>query len=116
MKLRFAVAIAALSLSCAAPAHTKPYTRNVAIVIYENAEPLDWTGPFEVYNDAAHFAMANDQPAFNVYVVSKTKDKVNSQGLHVMPNYSIQDAPKPDIVLFPGGPSNKITEDPEFFA
>ena len=116
MKLRFAVAIAALSLSCAAPAHTGPYTRNVAIVVYENAEPLDWTGPFEVYNDAAHFGMANDQPAFNVYVVSKTKDKVNAQGLHVMPNYSIQDAPKPDIVVFPGGPSSKITDDPEFFA
>jgi len=116
MKLMSGVAIAALSLSCAAPAHAKPYTRNVAIVIYENAEPLDWTGPFEVYNDAAHFAMSNGEPAFSVYVVSKTKDKVNSQGLHVMPNYSIQDAPKPDIVLFPGGPSSKITDDPEFFA
>ena len=29
------------------------YTRNVAIVVYDNAQPLDWTGPYEVYNDAA---------------------------------------------------------------
>jgi len=47
----------------------KPYTRNVAVVVYENAEPLDWTGPFEVYNDAASFGSANGEPAFNVYIV-----------------------------------------------
>jgi putative intracellular protease/amidase len=99
-----------------APAEAKPYTRNVAIVVYENAEPLDWTGPFEVYNDAAEFGTANGEPAFNVYIVSKTKQPVNAQGLSVVPTYSIQDAPKPDIVLFPGGPSSQITEDPEFFA
>ena len=107
--------IAALTLSVAC-AHAKPYTRNVAIVVYDNAEPLDWTGPFEVYNDAANFAAVNGENAFNVYIVSKTKDPVNAQGLHVVPAYSIKDAPKPDIVLFPGGPSNKITDDPEFFA
>ena len=100
---------------CAA-APAKPYTRNVAIVIYQNAEPLDWTGPFEVYNDAAHVGSANGQPAFNVYVVSKTKETVDSQGMHVVPNYSIADAPRPDIVLFPGGPSGNVYDDPEFFA
>src|SRR5689334_25118670 len=98
----------------AAPA--KKYTRNVAIVVYDNAEPLDWTGPFEVYNDAANFGASNGQDAFNVYIVSKTKDPVNAQGLHVVPTYSIADAPKPDIVLFPGGPAGKVYDDPEFFA
>ncbi|HET9232756.1 MAG TPA: DJ-1/PfpI family protein [Candidatus Eisenbacteria bacterium] len=97
-------------------AEMKTYTRNVAIVVYENAEPLDWTGPYEVYNDAAQAGEANGLPAFNVYIVSKTKEPVNAQGLNVVPNYSIQDAPKPDIVIFPGGPASKITEDPEFFA
>jgi hypothetical protein len=72
----------------------KPYTRNVAIVVYENAEPLDWTGPFEVYNDAAQFGTANGEPAFNVYIVSKTKDKVNAQGLWVVPQYSVEMLPK----------------------
>ena len=109
------LALAVAAGSCvAAPA--KPYTRNVAIVVYENAEPLDWSGPFEVYNDAAHFGASNGQDAFNVYVVSKTKDPVNAQGLWVVPSYSIEDAPKPDIVLFPGGPSSKVYDDPEWFA
>jgi transcriptional regulator GlxA family with amidase domain len=97
-------------------AEHKPYTRNVAIVVYENAEPLDWTGPFEVYNDAGSFGAVNGENAFNVYVVSKTTDPLNSQGLKVVPNYSIANAPKPDIVVFPGGPSRNITDDPAFFA
>lgn len=105
----------AFSLQAAAT-ERKPYTRNVAIVVYENAEPLDWTGPFEVYNDAAHFASNNAEDAFNVYVVSKTTEPLNAQGLKVVPNYSIANAPKPDIVVFPGGPAAKIYDDPEFFA
>ena len=113
--LLLSIALAVIGGPCvAAPA--KKYTRNVAIVVYDNAEPLDWTGPFEVYNDAANFGAANGQDAFNVYIVSKTKDPVNAQGLRVVPTYSIADAPKPDIVLFPGGPSGKVYDDPEFFA
>src|SRR5262245_40854447 len=99
-----------------AAAERKPYTRNVAIVIYENAEPLDWTGPFEVYNDAARSARANGELAFNVYTVAKTTETVDSQGMKVVPTYSIQNAPRPDIVLFPGGPASKIYDDPVFFA
>src|SRR3954463_2476901 len=89
----------------------KPYTRNVAIVVYENAEPLDWTGPFEVYNDAARMGGAHGHDAFNVYVVSRTTAPVDSQGMKVVPSYSIDNAPQPDIVLFPGGPETNITAD-----
>src|SRR5262245_18786608 len=116
MKLACLMALSTLITVSGEPAMAKPYTRNVAIVVYDQAEPLDWTGPYEVYNDAAQFGSAAGQPAFNVYIVSKTKDPVNAQGLTVVPSYSIEDAPKPDIVLFPGGPSSKVHEDPEFFA
>ena len=98
----------------AAPA--KPYTRNVAIVLYEQAEPLDWAGPFEVYNDAAQFGRANNEPAFNVYIVSKKSDALDAQGVHVVPTYTIENAPRPDIVVFPGGPSSNVYDDPAFFA
>lgn len=116
MKRILFVALVLLLAVAARAADRKPYTRNVAIVIYENAEPLDWAGPFEVYNDAAGFGSAGDTPAFNVYLVSKTTEPLNAQGLRAVPQYAIANAPKPDIVLFPGGPSNHITDDPEFFA
>lgn len=107
--------IGALTLASAC-AEARPYTRNVAIVVYDQAEPLDWAGPFEVYNNAARFGAAGGENAFHVYVVSKTRDPVDAQGLHVLPSYSIADAPRPDIVLFPGGPSRRLTDDPQFFA
>ncbi len=110
------VPLVALMATAPAAAPRAKYTRNVAIVIYENAEPLDWSGPFEVYNDAAGFGSSHGDNAFNVYLVSKTTEPLNSQGMKVVPQYSIENAPKPDIVLFPGGPSSKITDDPAFFA
>jgi putative intracellular protease/amidase len=116
MRLIMTIALLGLLASSASAAERKPYTRNVAIVVYDNAEPLDWTGPFEVYNDAARAGSSNGEMAFNVYVVCKTTEPVNSQGMTVVPNYSIENAPKPDIVVFPGGPSSKIYDDPAFFA
>lgn len=36
--------------------------------------------------------------------------------MHAMPSYSIDDAPKPDIVVFPGGPAaHYVNDDPVFF-
>ena len=116
MRRLITLTLALLVVTPLLAAERKTYTRNVAVVVYENAEPLDWTGPFEVYNDAASFGRANGEPAFNVYIVSKTAEPLNAQGLKVVPNYSIANAPKPDIVLFPGGPASKIYDDPEFFA
>ena len=109
-------ALLVLTAVSAGAAERKPYTRNVAIVLYENVQPLDWTGPYEVYNDAGRFGEANGQPAFRVYTVSKTADVLDGQGLRITPNYSIENAPRPDIVVFPGGPAGKIHDDPVFFA
>jgi len=105
-----------LLLSAPAAADKTPYTRNVAIVVYEHAQPLDWTGPYEVYHDAARFGAVAGVPAFNVYLVSKTGGPLDLQGLTVTPTYSIANAPRPDIVMFPGGPAERVYSDPEFFA
>ena len=111
-----AVMMVLAAASASAAEAKKPYTRNVAIVIYENVQPLDWTGPYEVYNDAGRFAAVGGANAFNVYTVSKTAEPLNGQGLRLVPNYSIENAPRPDIVVFPGGPAEKIHADPVFFA
>jgi transcriptional regulator GlxA family with amidase domain len=94
---------------------TRPYTRNVAIVIWNGAEILDWAGPTEVFAAAGNIAAHDGAPAFHVYTVSKTKDPIVTQGfVRVQPDYAIADAPKPDIVLFPGGGSDVVTGDPTF--
>lgn len=105
-----------LTAAAATAAPRSGYTRNVAIVVYEDAQPLDWTGPYEVYHDAAGFGRLHGEPAFNVYLVSKTGAPLGLQGLTVTPTFSIANAPRPDIVMFPGGPSSHVYDDPEFFA
>lgn len=75
-------------------------TRNLAIVLFDDAEVLDFCGPFEV------FTVANRQatPAFNVFTVAEKTDAVIARnGLSVNPAYSLKEAPKPDILLVPGG-------------
>jgi len=76
-------------------------TRNVAIVIFDDVEVLDFCGPFEVFSATAEMI----QPApFNVYTVAETRRPVIAiNGLSVNPAYALSDCPPPDILLVPGG-------------
>lgn len=93
------------------------YTRNVAIVVWEGAEVLDWAGPSEVFESAGGIGQNGDERAFNVYTVSKTTDPIVSQRfVKVVPEYSIADVPRPDIIVLPGGGVGSVRKDPEFLA
>ncbi len=75
--------------------------RNVAILIFDDVEVLDFCGPFEV------FSVTGEPEAldpFNVYTVAETADPILAvNGLSVNPKYAIADCPPPDILLVPGG-------------
>jgi len=74
--------------------------RNVAILVYDGVELLDFSGPGEVF--AA--ARGPDGRAFRVFTVAKEKRTVRSQNfVDVTPEFSIADCPEPDIVVLPGG-------------
>lgn len=76
----------------------------IAFYLQNGVEVLDFAGPMEV------FAYAG----YNVFTVSKTTDQIVSQGiLKVIPDYSIYNAPKADILAFFGGNSNVASEDKE---
>jgi transcriptional regulator GlxA family with amidase domain len=75
--------------------------RNVAIFIFTDVEVLDFAGPFEVFNVAGEQV---DPRPFNTYTVAQTSAPVKARGdLTIVPHYSIQDMPKPDVLLIPGG-------------
>jgi transcriptional regulator GlxA family with amidase domain len=99
-----------------APAWGKGYTRNVAIVLYDGVELLDFAGPAEVFAAAGGIGAVgapDGAPAFNVFTVGKTREPITSQGfLEVVPDHSIADAPPTDIILLPGGGSDVVTTDP----
>lgn len=84
--------------------------RNVAIVLYDGVELLDFAGPGEVFAAAQ---TVDGQNAFKVYTVAASLDPIISQGfVTVKPQYSFADAPRADIVVFPGGNVQNFTKNP----
>lgn len=84
---------------------------NVAIVVHEGVELLDFAGPGEV------FAAAGGGRAFNVYTVAPQAKPLTSQRfLSVTPRYSVADCPTPDILVIPGGNTRVLLQDKEFMA
>lgn len=76
-------------------------TRNLAILLFDDVEELDFCGPFEVFNLANE---VSDQQHFDVYTVAESSQEIKTHNrLRVLPDYSLQACPKPDILLIPGG-------------
>lgn len=75
--------------------------RNVAILLFDDVEVLDFAGPFEVF---AVTAELNDGKPFKVYTVAEHKSAIIARnGLSVNPDYTLAHCPPPDILIVPGG-------------
>ena len=82
----------------AADSSYKP--KNVAILLFDDVELLDFAGPGEVFQQAGF----NGRNAFNVYTVAVNKKEITSQSfLKVTTQYLVDDCPMPDILVIPGG-------------
>ena len=87
--------------------------RNVAILIWDGVELLDFSGPGEVF--AA--ARVGGEAAFNVFTVARNSTPVTSQGfLTITPNHTIDDCPPPHVLIIPGGNTQPITDDAKVMA
>ena len=74
--------------------------KNVAILLFDDVELLDFAGPGEVFQQAE----LNGVKAFNVYTVAVNKKEITSQSfLKVTVQYLIENCPMPDILIIPGG-------------
>jgi transcriptional regulator GlxA family with amidase domain len=85
--------------------------RNVAVFVHEGVELLDFAGPGEVFAAAR---TPQGGHAFNVYTVAASADPVTSQGfVSVRPQYTLENAPRPDIVVLPGGNTGIPLQNPK---
>lgn len=81
----------------------RPGRQNVAILIFDGVQIIDYTGPYEVFGQAG----------FNVYAVAEKAGPVTtSMGMIVTPNYTLADSPRPDIIVLPGGDVDRTVESP----
>ncbi|HET9135173.1 MAG TPA: DJ-1/PfpI family protein [Candidatus Kapabacteria bacterium] len=75
---------------------------NVAILIFPDAEVLDFAGPFEVLNVANRVA---GKELFTVVLIAERKEVVVARnGFRVLPEYSIDEEVAIDVLIIPGGP------------
>lgn len=80
----------------------KDGVRNVAVLIFDDVEVLDFSGPFEVFSVTGG---RDDRPApFRVYTVAEKPGPVMARnGLSVNPQLTLADTPQPDVLVVPGG-------------
>ncbi len=75
---------------------------NIGIYIYDEAEVLDFSGPFEVFSTANRLASKPD--TFNVFLVSESTSPVKARGgYQVLPHYDFSNHPDIDLLIVVGG-------------
>jgi transcriptional regulator GlxA family with amidase domain len=75
--------------------------RNLAILIFDDVEVLDFCGPFEVFSVTNEL---NDDIHLNVFTIAEQASPVLTRnGLSVNPRYTLADSPDIQMLLLPGG-------------
>lgn len=74
--------------------------RNIAILLFDEVEVLDFCGPFEVLSITGRRDGSNP---FNVYTVAEQAQISARNNLQVLPSYTFETCPYPDILVVPGG-------------
>ncbi|GAB6988753.1 DJ-1/PfpI family protein [Paenibacillus pini] len=74
-------------------------TRNVAVLLYEHVDGLDFCGSFDVFATASNWGKD-----FNTYTVSEKPGLIHTiSSFAVSPKYNFNDCPQPDVLVIPGG-------------
>jgi len=75
----------------------------VAFVISDGAVMIDFAGPWEVFQDAGMAAKPGQMvDAFKLYTVAETTKPIKaSAGMKIIPDYSIENAPAPKVIVIP---------------
>lgn len=92
----------------------------VAIFLFENVEALDFAGPYEVFTTASRVYQKrhpdHDAP-FEVITVARTAASLRARaGMHVIPDYAIDDHPSIDVLVIPGGVVSEELAKPDVIA
>ena len=83
----------------------------VAFLISDGAVVIDFCGPWEVFQDA--MIPSSKEMPFRLYTVAETKKPIRtSGGMQIVPDYTIQNAPAPKVIVIPAqsAPSPAVLE------
>ena len=75
---------------------------NIGIYIYDQAEVLDFSGPFEVFTTASR--VSDEDEPFSVFLIAEQDGPVTARaGYQVLPNATIDNHPPIDVLIIVGG-------------
>ena len=75
--------------------------RNVAILLFDDVQVLDFTGPFEVFSLTDRL---RSHDAFHTFTVAESPGSVRARdGLKVVPDFTLENCPSPYVLVIPGG-------------
>jgi putative intracellular protease/amidase len=82
-------------------ANSKPVT--VSILLFDGVEIIDYSGPWEVFGQAG----------FEVHTVAEKSEAITTSfGQKVTPEFTLENSPKSDILLVPGGDTRASVNNP----
>jgi len=78
-----------------------------AFLISEGAVVIDYSGPWEVFQDTTVPTAADSVPGFELYTVAESTQPVTvSGGMKVIPNYTFENVPAPKVIVIPAQQGN----------
>ncbi len=88
--------------------------RTLLMVLFDQVQSLDVTGPLEVFTGANTWrASRGEAPAYDIRTASLGGHAVRtSSGLRITPAADLREAPRPDLLIVPGGEGSRRA-DPE---
>jgi putative intracellular protease/amidase/YHS domain-containing protein len=82
----------------------------VAFVLSRGATVIDFTGPWEVFQDVVVPGRGRtpaDTRPFRLFTVAETREPITgSGGLRIVPDYTFEDAPQPKVIVIPAQAGN----------
>lgn len=77
---------------------------NVAIYLFHHNQVLDYAGPYDAFGAGGK--------SFNVYTVGTTSEPIITHpNLSINPQYTIKNAPTPDIIIIPAGMNDTVNQE-----
>ena len=87
--------------------------KNLAILVHDDVEVLDFCGPFEAFGVTGD----SGEAYFNVFTVADEARVVRANtGMLIQPNHTIDNCPPLSMLLIPGGSTSVILENPRLMA
>ena len=116
MLVRTTLAPVLVLLAAATAVGQEPAPKKLGFLVFPGVQVIDFTGPYEVLGGAS----SAHRELFDVCTVGLTHDEFRmgmpDKGIRMLADFSIDDCPKLDILVVPGGHTSSVEDDPKAMA